>query len=307
MNVSKIQHGQFFTVGNPFQGTLYKRWCSLLPSRKAVEPFAGDAGIVKKLRSFSFDLFDIDPKTPDTIYNDSINNFPKGYDVCITNPPYLAKNSAKRMGLDYNTDHDDLYLASLESALKGVKFLAAIIPASFLTNTLSSLKNRLLGVDIITTKIFDDTDVPVCVAYFIDKDVDTPRVYKDGRSLSDLVNTKLPKLNNVDVVFNSELGDLGLHAVDGTTGSRIRFCRASDITKKVSSSDRSITKIDIPYKVTGDLLEALNSALSDYREDSLDLQLTPFRGTQNNGEFRRRLSYSLARSIINSVDQRYFK
>ena len=66
---------------------------------------------------------------------DTILNYPVGYDVAITNPPYLAKNSATRRKLKYSyPEYEDLYQKCLEVMLEKTQFVAAIIPESFITS-----------------------------------------------------------------------------------------------------------------------------------------------------------------------------
>jgi hypothetical protein len=297
---NKKKHGQYFTKRNPFKGSLWKRWCLRLPHKNVVEPFAGASDITNALKSFTWSKFDIEPQSNDVVFNDSISNFPQGFDICITNPPYLAKNSATRMGLEYDTHFDDLYLASLDSALENVDYLAAIIPASFVTSGM--FKDRLLGIDIITDKMFDDTDVPVCVAYFVPDWPSKIDIYKNGLKMTVLEEFEIPQNNALSCEFNSTDGNLGLHAIDGTTGGRIRFVPAIEITREVKGSDRSITKIKVSTKITNTFIKSLNDSLETYRKESCDLTLTPFRGLQANGEYRKRLSYKIAKQLINGVE-----
>ena len=87
--------------------------------------------VVEMIESISNDkfnkwvCFDISPaennKVPEceVVKRDTIKDFPKGYKVAITNPPYLAKNSATRRELEYLGDpYDDLYKKALEVMLK---------------------------------------------------------------------------------------------------------------------------------------------------------------------------------------------
>ena len=115
--------------------------------------------------------FDISPAEEnsvpeiDVIKRDTIADFPKDYKIAITNPPYLAKNSATRRGLVYSGEpYDDLYKKSLEVMLNNCDYVAAIIPESFITSKL--FHNRLHIVISLACKMFDDTDCPVCLALF---------------------------------------------------------------------------------------------------------------------------------------------
>ena len=73
-----------------------------------LEPFAGANNIPAMLLesdilSNDWACFDIEPpktnkcKWFQITKQDTIETFPDGYKICITNPPYLSKNSARRM------------------------------------------------------------------------------------------------------------------------------------------------------------------------------------------------------------------
>jgi len=76
-----------------------------LPLKTIVEPFAGANSLIRHLESvgyhFAYRAFDIQPAASDVEYRDTLDDFPQGFDVCITNPPWLAKNSAKARGLPF--------------------------------------------------------------------------------------------------------------------------------------------------------------------------------------------------------------
>ncbi|WP_036430221.1 hypothetical protein [Mycoplasmopsis felis] len=73
-----------------------------------LEPFAGENNIIDLIQELNlsqplnWDCFDINQpkenKVPefDIKIQDTIKEFPKVYKVAITNPPYLAKNKAKK-------------------------------------------------------------------------------------------------------------------------------------------------------------------------------------------------------------------
>ena len=63
---------------------------------KAVDPFAGNCDLVLYSPSTEWELYDIDVKRPEVVFNDSLLN-PIDYvgKTVITNPPYLAKNKTK--------------------------------------------------------------------------------------------------------------------------------------------------------------------------------------------------------------------
>ena len=125
MSDEKRLFGQFYTISNPFELNVFVKW---LRSIKGIdeeiflEPFAGANNIVEMIQELGcnkyqkWDCYDICPaednKVPEFVVKnrDTIDNFPTGYRIAITNPPYLAKNSATRRGLDYaGGEYNDLY------------------------------------------------------------------------------------------------------------------------------------------------------------------------------------------------------
>ena len=134
----KRELGQYFTTYNPFQNSGFLNWSKECDLSKTtiLEPFAGSNNLINMLQDMGlcsdFKSFDIEPKNKFVKRRDTLKNFPKGFKVCITNPPYLAQNSAKRRNLEFpNIIYDDLYKYSLEKCLENCDYVGAIIPASF--------------------------------------------------------------------------------------------------------------------------------------------------------------------------------
>ena len=307
---TKRQHGQYYTRKSPFNTPLFHGWFERArksSNNTVVEPFAGSGCIKDMLQSKiqNWALYDLEPSAPEIIQQDTLAEFPTGFDICITNPPYIAKNSAKRMGLPYPKEAEkyiDLYLYSLDRILANCGFCAAIIPASFLTRNL--FVDRLLAIDIVTTNLFDDTDVPVCVAYFVpvgssEVSKGSFLIYQDGERIDYLSTLKRkivkPKSKG-DWTFNDPEGWLGLYAVDGTTGSKIRFVDGNDIaSENIVHSSRSITRISGPSVD----IALLNHVLEEYRKDTSDVFLTTFKGKRSDGHYRRRLDFANTRRLLN--------
>ena len=117
----KRAQGRFYTLGNPFALDPFRRWASEagIPEKRILEPFAGANHLTHSLTELGlcdqFMAYDIAPENESVTRRDTIASFPKGYDVCVTNPPWLARNSATRRGLPYpETEHDDIYKLCLE-------------------------------------------------------------------------------------------------------------------------------------------------------------------------------------------------
>lgn len=303
-------NGQYFTQYNPFNNQGFLDWsidCNL-KNNIILEPFAGSNNLITMLQGMGlcndFLSYDIEPKNKYVSYKDTLNDFPEGFNVCITNPPYLAQNSAKRRGLFYpNTNYDDLYKFAIEKCLQNCDNVGAIIPASFLNSKM--FRDRLSHYILLNTKMFNDTEHPVCLALFKKKSSNV-EVYEDNNFIGLLgdLEKKLPKNNkNIEMKFNSKVGKLGLIAIDNTIRPSIRFCDGNEIDpNKINISSRSITRISIDCNINK-LIKNLNDALKEFRAETYDIFLTPFKGLRKDLRYRRRLDYALARNIINNVYQ----
>lgn len=327
MSVSNLDekrlHGQFFTTTNPFNVDPFHKWLKAIPSFKEfvfLEPFAGSNNIVCMLQDLGYtnpwSCFDIAPPDPDTnasgelvVQRDTLSDYPAGFEIVITNPPYLAKNSATRRGLPFpETDYDDLYKVALSVMLANTPYVAAIIPESFVTQKL--FHDRLQTVISLTCKMFEDTEVPVCLALFVPsmgkKNLEDFAVYSENRllgtysklqaSLERFAGTGLPWQ------FNDANGVIGLHAVDSQKGATIRFVLGSDIpATQVKSTSRSITRIgaNLSPAVALEVIKNANALLASRRETTKDTFMTAFKGLRHDGRYRRRLDFAQARELLN--------
>jgi len=286
--------GQYYTVGNPFEEDLFKEWATPLRQMVWLEPFAGSGNLTHV--HDKWELFDIDPKRDDIVKRDTIQDFPTGFDVVVTNPPYLAKNSAKRRGWPYTSPFDDLYKHALDLMLKNAKWVAVIIPESFITS--KHLKSRLWAVISLEYPMFNDTTCPVCLALFTPNVSDDFIIQKQGVKLS---YKSLPRLKEdpIKMTFNAENGVLGLYACDGNH-TRIRFVHGDEIGE-VKPSSRSVTRISVETEDLDTLILRCNSILNQWRQDTYDVFLTSFKGLRPDGVYRRRLDWKTARTIVSKA------
>jgi hypothetical protein len=253
----KRTNGQYFTQNNPFENAAFMEWGKMcgLQKQTILEPFAGANNLIEMLKSMNlcrgFASYDIEPKNANVLYKDTLLDFPKGYNICVTNPPYLAKNSATRRRLNYpNTNYDDLYKHALSKCLENCENVGAIIPASFLNARL--FRHRLSHYILLSSKMFNDTEHPVCLALF-KKASKQIKVYDDENYIGLLseLERKLPKSNkSLEIKFNDKNGKLGLIAIDNTIEPSIKFIRGEEISPdKIEVSSRSITRITIKEKI----------------------------------------------------------
>lgn len=320
---TKRLHGQFFTTTNPFNVDPFHKWIKNIPcygELVILEPFAGANNIVQMIQDIGYSnawsCFDVCPINGDentTAFEvksrDTIESYPSGYEIAITNPPYLAKNSATRRGLPFpKTSYDDLYKVSLDVMLNNTPFVAAIIPESFITQGL--FHSRLESVISLPCKMFEDTECPVCLALFVPEDQKIDpldfQVYAENRLIGSF--SALKKYvssfsgDGISWVFNDPTGSIGLIAIDSQIGETIRFVPGSEIlSSEVKVSSRSKTRIGgIESKEQALFLIAkANDILRARRKDTKDTFMTAFKGLRKDGKYRRRLDFAQARDILN--------
>lgn len=324
--VEKRLLGQFFTTTNPFVNEPFVRWFRQLPANsRLLEPFAGANNIVWMLRDLgytnSWSAYDIDPvlddsanAAPDVLVNqaDTLVNYPTGFTAAITNPPYLAKNSATRRGLAYaGGEYDDLYKKSLAVMLEHTPFVAAIIPESFLTSNL--FHDRLSTVVSLTCRMFEDTEVPVCLALFVPagtkRNAADFEVWSENRYLGQYQELKAhvaPFAGRAQAwVFNHPQGQIGLCAIDNNHTDSIAFCVGARIEgHDVKPTSRSVTRVYLPELSTSQaaaVIEQANVLLAARRAATRDVFMTAFKGLRSDGKYRRRLDYTQARDLLNEA------
>jgi len=304
---NKRQRGQFYTTGNPFILAPFKRWVEQheLSEMPVLEPFAGANNLIRALQEIDmaeeFASFDIDPTHSEVLYRDTIRDFPRGFDFVVTNPPWLAKNSAKRRGLAYpQTEYDDLYKHALALCLANTGHVAAIIPATFLQSGLFRERVEVV-IFLHDPAMFLDTENPVCLALFspLSKRV---KIYHDNIFIGylDELEKNLPEESfSIRLTFNHPQGALGLIAIDNTRTASIRFVHGEELAKyEVGFSSRMITRVDGEFVNLDRLITKLNHELIGFRKATKDVFLTPFKGLRKDGQYRRRMDYRLARDFI---------
>lgn len=288
---------------------------------QVLDPFAGDGHLIRAIEGHypqvgtaGFDL-----NVPKWQRNDSLVHIAASKNSMIcTNPPYLAKYSAKRKGVAQlvkkyfdSTRYDDLYLLAISKMLDAKVPVVAILPETFIAS--GEHRGKLERVVILEkNNPFLTTDTPACVACFNAEVNDGPiKVFRDNNYLGTL--TQLCKEAILDgrdeyrrlVRFNVSDGWLALKAVDGTApDDKIRFMLAHDFDYRsdmIKVSSRLMTRIEVS-NVRADRHEALaeqcNHVLASFRAQCQDVALSPFKGNNKAGRRRRRLDYALARKVI---------
>lgn len=309
--------GQFFTKNHFWLKEHILEFIKKTKSEIAFDPFAGGGDLLKVADKMGFSKtlgYDID-KSLGWEINDGLKNIAKiEKSIIITNPPYLTNYSAKRKGIYENVSqyfesckYNDVYQLAIEKCMENNDYGVMIIPETFINSSFS--KHRLESITIIEDLMFNDTENPICVICFDKKhkSYDEIKVYKNENYIGTLGKLekmrKIPR-KNINIRFNSLVGQIALRAVDTTKVDRpIQFMRPEEIdydlsTIKASSRFITLIELDIEEKFLNQIIEYSNNILSDFRKETNDILLSPFKGNKKNGERRRRLDYQTARSIL---------
>ena len=316
--------GQFFTEKNVFENTAFLAWWKLISKKdkKAVlEPFAGKNGIVDMLKSIDwidkktkYISYDILPGRKDVEFRDTIESFPIGYNVAVTNPPFLAKNSATRKGLKNKIDpYSDLYEVCLFKCLDNLEYVAMIVPESFITTPY--FKNRLFAVVSLThKKIFKHTEQPVCLALFVKDETKDFLIYKNDILIGSFSELKMRESRFCKDLSSSSLFEISFHKTDGQLGfistdatnhlKKLKIVNPSEILESdVNPYARLRTRIKITkngklIRVSISFIKNFNSYINEYRAETGDVFLTSFKGLRDDGSYRRRMSFLKLRELL---------
>lgn len=296
--------GQFYTTTDPFSTSdAFAIWHQLIPKDTTIlEPFAG-AGHLFSYIAANWDGFDLEPNHPDVSQRDTIANFPIGYKVCITNPPYLAKTVISRKKLPVVLNHEDLYLDALQKCLDHCDYIAAIVPSTFWNQNL--FKDRLYAWDKFDMELFSDTDNPAGVAYFVPNKVNKTRTFINGKEVH-LNANNTPITINFPVIFNPQ--DLSPYLVNGIdtiekNNIHVRKIDGFDVSKlldnngKCKTTNRNMFPI-ICENLRDEDLPQINKMIGDWREETQDFFLTSFKSCKKDGKYRKRISFKEVRWLL---------
>ena len=319
MSAKKIL-GQYFTTRYTWLMPQVEEFIVQSKCGVAYDPFAGQGDLLQAVTGLGdiqkLNGLDIDPKLNWKL-NDSLMGIPHiNNAIIITNPPYLAKFSAKRKKIADSLKHYyqqsgfvDIYQLALFNCLLSAEHVVAIIPETFI-NSRFPQRYRLAQLTVLEENPFTDTENPVCVACFDGriKPAAEIEVYKNDSyigSLGDLEKHRLIPRNNLDIRFNDINGQIALRAVDSPDPrSPIRFLPRSELVydlKSIKDSSRLITLISLSAEwdeAIPQIIQIANNILSEFRQITHDILLSPFKGNKKDGERRRRLDYKSARAIL---------
>lgn len=292
--------GQFYTTKDPFNTSdAFSLWYRMVPKDVSIlEPFAGAGHLFNYIPNREWVGFDIDTKLDIIKKRDTLKDFPSNFKVCITNPPYLAKNSITRKKLSIKIEREDLYLDCLDKCLQYCEYISAIIPSTFFETGL--FKERLFAWDKIDTKLFSDTDVPVGVAYFIPEVVSSTKLFVNGKEV--IIDKKyIPKNSNIEIKFNNDKGNINLCCIDKIKKENISI--SNDISsfnreKFLKNTSRSMSLVKCPIIQSDNDIDSVNRFINKWRKETRDFYLTSFKSLMECGKYRKRLSFSQFKWIV---------
>ncbi len=324
---TKIERGQFYTLTNPFELQRFNAWLSSIPNYtnlSYLEPFGGANNIIDMVAKSYPEIelsrwrsFDIHPESQrDNMVplvpvekRDTLAEFPAGFDICITNPPYLAKNSASRKGSSIDFEgFQDLFEISLSRMLEKCSWIAAIIPESFLTRSI--FKDRLEFIISLNMEMFGDTEFPVCLAAFSPKYSADFEIWAGNTLLGNMADLKSFEETNFYsprkglFTFNDPKGALGLTAIDSTAEASIGFHAGELIPESdIKVTSRALTRISSRHLPNTEsemknLIKIANKNVQLYRDGTKDVFLTSFKGLRKDGLYRRRMDWNTASKIL---------
>lgn len=310
----KIELGQFFTKKDVWLRPHIQEFIASVDFNKIIDPFAGGGHLLKVFDSaFKTAGYDIDPTLTWPI-NDGLRSIPHHHDdLCVTNPPYLAKTTASRFKREgtfqyFNLcpEFDDLYLIGLEQCLKSFSYGIAIIPETYLLHPKKT--KRLVSATILEENPFDDTDFPVVIVCWGPDTLEDYSIYKNDQLIgtNNSLTARLPAKKNLDkklIKFNDVNGNLGIVCIDrGDLIGGIKFTKGACIKGPIKHSSRTSTRVQVNTTVDlNQLIDECNVLLKQYRKDTSDVFMAPFKGNDNQGLRRRRLDFTTARLIIENA------
>ena len=169
-------YGQFYTRKMSWFSAPVRQFFEnhIKTNKYVLDPFAGEGDLLKNLsKRYKIICQGYDLSGNRWPVNDSLIHIPNPRSALIlTNPPYLAKHSAKRKAVfskvrRYYTAHYDLYEAAIARGVEAAKAAVFIIPETFLHSAFP--KHQLKAVSVIIENPFTTTENPVCVACFESK------------------------------------------------------------------------------------------------------------------------------------------
>lgn len=313
----KVSLGQYQTASPSWLKEHVVRFIAEQSPEVILDPFAGRGllldAVLERIPARG-EGFDIDPGAGWPV-NDSLVSIPAVPGaVIVTNPPFLAKHSARRKRVheavsEHFESRYDLYQLALDRCIEACPRVVAIVPETIINSPYPMRHVR--SITILEDNPFEDTDCPVCVICMdalAGAPPGGPGVWLGDDLLGPLGRFEAMRLHPrgcVDIRFNVRAGRIGLRAVDLPSPDKpAMFFARGDLdypSERVRESSRLVTFIEIPSLGDEDiagLVERANRHLAEYRRETHDILLSPFKGNTKEGRRRRRLDYRTARVLL---------
>jgi hypothetical protein len=314
----RVRAGRFLTEADSWLAPQVVEFIVGAGHRHALDPFAGAGDLLRHVQALGLvdEVSGIDIAGAPNQYGDSLAHIGSFDGLVVTNPPYLARHSAKRKRVFDEvaryfdaTGWFDLYQVALERMLAAASHVVAILPETFLHT--GTFRERLQQVTVLERRHpFVATSCPAIVACFGPEPVAVTQVWVDDRLVGDMRELDAvrhaPFTRPRSLRFNDPAGRIGLRAVDGALGtSPIAFMPGSELEYGVDGikhSSRLMTRIGIDAEVSDVdvvvLCERANELLAATREGIGNLALSPFKGNDKLGRRRRRIDYRQAARML---------
>jgi hypothetical protein len=260
-DAKKTRGGQFNTKRNDWLKPQIIDFIKNAGVENYLDPFAGNGDIFKALKGLGLNVnafgYDLDPDYNWPI-NDSLKEVPAiKNSMVVTNPPYLAKHSAKRKGVKDSVSvyysesgYDDLYLIAMESCMAASEKCVFIIPETYINSDVKF--PGVVSISVILDTVFDDTENPVCVVCYERGFMGETDIYIDDKFIgkkSDIDKMRIKPTKTIPIKFNVPDGSIGFRAVDmPSPEKKIAFMPAGKLgynSKNIKVSSRLVTYIKV--------------------------------------------------------------
>ena len=110
----------------------------------------------------------------------------------------------------------------------------------------------------------------------------------------------------IDWCFNDRKGCIGVKCIDGIS-NKITFVEANEIKTPITQNSRHYTIINgLPNNINKErFLNICNNVLDEYRTNTKDVFLTTFKGVNNVGAYRKRVTFNTIKCILNKAYKIY--
>jgi hypothetical protein len=314
-DAGKVATGRFLTLKDSWLQPQVLEFMRRCAPRTVLDPFVGGGDLLRvAARSIDCSIQGLDVQETEWPRNDSLERIPPLADgLILTNPPYLAKHSAKRKGVFERVEQyyrasgrDDLYQVALDKCLDACGKVVAIVPETVI-NSGYDLRHAV-HVTVLHDNPFADTETPVCVVC-LDRDGEWDAdLYLDSRfvlTLSELNARRMRPVGAPSIQFNVRDGRIGFRAVDmPDPRKRLAFMPRKELdydSAGIKVSSRLVTFVEMQALQDDEVslvCEKANAILSRYRSLTFGLSMSPFKGNAKDGMRRRRLDYGTARAIL---------